>query len=58
MKIRIPSSYELIFEEKLEDLNSLGMVLHHKKTGARIALIANDDDNKVFSIGFRTPPVP
>ena len=56
MKIRIPSSYELIFEEKLEDLNSLGMVLHHKKTGARIALIANDDDNKVFSIGFRTPP--
>lgn len=56
MEIKIPSSYELIFEEKLEDLNSNGVVLAHKKSGARIALIANDDDNKVFSIGFRTPP--
>jgi Zn-dependent M16 (insulinase) family peptidase len=56
MKYTIPSSYEFIFEEKLEDLNGLGKVLIHKKTGARVALIANDDNNKVFSIGFRTPP--
>jgi presequence protease len=56
MKCNIPSSYEFLFEEKLEDLNGLGKVLVHKKTGARVALIANDDTNKVFSIGFRTPP--
>lgn len=56
MKCEIPSSYECIFEEKLEDLNGIGKVLMHKKTGARVALVANDDKNKVFSIGFRTPP--
>ena len=56
MKFEIPSSYEFLFEEKLEDLNGVGKVLVHKKTGARVAIIANDDKNKVFSIGFRTPP--
>jgi len=56
MNNRIPSSYELVFEEKLDDLNGIGRLLVHKKTGARVALIANDDNNKVFSIGFRTPP--
>ena len=57
MKCEIPSSYEFLFEEKLDDLNAIGKVLAHKKTGARVTLIANDDNNKVFSIGFRTPPV-
>ena len=56
MGFRIPSTYELILEEKLEDLNGTGTVCRHKKTGARIAIISNEDDNKVFSIGFRTPP--
>ncbi len=56
MKCEIPSSYEFLFEEKLEDLNGIGKVIKHKKTGARVAIIANDDNNKVFSIGFRTPP--
>jgi len=57
MKCEIPSSYSFLFEEKLEDLNGIGKVLVHKKTGARVVLIANEDKNKVFSIGFRTPPV-
>lgn len=56
MKFGIPSSYEFVFEEKLEDVNGRGIVLAHKKTGARVAIVANDDSNKVFSIGFRTPP--
>lgn len=51
-----PESYELVFDEKLDDVNGLGMVIKHKKTNARLALIENDDDNKVFYIGFRTPP--
>lgn len=49
-------AYELVKSEELKDLKSQGYVLKHKKTGARIALISNEDDNKVFSIGFRTPP--
>ncbi|QHQ60816.1 insulinase family protein [Anaerocolumna sedimenticola] len=50
------TAYELIIEEELKDINSLGLLLRHKKTGARIAVITNDDNNKVFSVGFRTPP--
>lgn len=48
--------YELIKAEKLEDIDSYGYFLRHKKSGARIAVISNKDNNKVFSIGFRTPP--
>ncbi|MGF7142951.1 hypothetical protein HNQ56_001373 [Anaerotaenia torta] len=56
MKFKIPASYDFILEEKLEDMNGVGTLLLHKKTGARVAIVANDDSNKVFSIGFRTPP--
>ena len=49
-------AYELLKEEKLEGLDSLGFIFEHKKTKARICFISNDDDNKVFYIGFRTPP--
>ena len=48
--------YELISTENLEDIASKGYLLRHKKTGARIMLIENEDDNKVFNIVFRTPP--
>ncbi|MBR3824992.1 MAG: insulinase family protein [Lachnospiraceae bacterium] len=50
------STYELVEKKTLEDLKSEGYILRHKKSGARIALISNDDENKVFYIGFRTPP--
>ena len=49
-------AYELVKEQDLNDINSKGYLLRHKKSGARIALISNDDDNKVFYIGFKTPP--
>jgi len=49
-------AYELIRTEELPDVNSVGYVLKHKKSGARIALVSNDDDNKTFYIGFRTTP--
>lgn len=49
-------AYELVKEQQLNDINSKGYLLRHKKSGARIALISNDDDNKVFYIGFKTPP--
>lgn len=49
-------AYELLQQKTLKDLNSEGYLLRHKKSGARVLLIKNDDENKVFSIGFRTPP--
>lgn len=56
MKFSNLNAYELVKEQELQDINSKGYVLRHKKSGARIALISNDDDNKVFYIGFKTPP--
>ncbi|MGN1156761.1 MAG: insulinase family protein [Agathobacter sp.] len=50
------TAYELLREQDLNDIHSKGYILRHKKSGARLALISNDDDNKVFYIGFRTPP--
>ncbi len=50
------AAYEMIKEEYLEDVRAKGTLLIHKKSGARVALLSNDDENKVFSIAFRTPP--
>lgn len=49
------TAYEVIEQRSLNDLKSEGALLKHKKSGARVLLIANDDDNKVFNIAFRTP---
>lgn len=56
MKFSKSEAYEVLKEQELSDINSCGYILRHKKSGARIAVISNDDDNKVFYIGFRTPP--
>ncbi|MBR4574577.1 MAG: insulinase family protein [Lachnospiraceae bacterium] len=49
-------AYELVEKTKIDDIRSMGYLLRHKKTGARVVCIENDDDNKVFYVGFRTPP--
>ena len=49
-------AYKLVRKENLSDIRSTGYLLRHIKTGARIMVIENDDDNKVFNIAFRTPP--
>lgn len=56
MSIRDVKGYELIKEEDLEGIKARGYLLRHEKSGARVIYIQNDDNNKVFSIGFRTPP--
>ena len=50
------TAYEIQRREELPDIHSVGWLLRHKKTGARVMLIENDDENKVFNIAFRTPP--
>ena len=50
-KENIPA-YEIVKQENLTDIHSTGYLVRHKKTGARLVLIENDDENKVFSIAF------
>ena len=56
MEIKDVTAYEVLEERNLEGIHSKGWLLRHKKSKARVLLISNDDENKVFNIGFRTPP--
>lgn len=59
MTFKIGNSYngfKLIEEKEIKEVKSIGRVFEHEKTGAKLINISNDDDNKVFAIGFRTPP--
>ena len=49
-------AYCVVEHRNIEEMQSEGIVLEHKKTKARLFLVSNDDENKVFCIGFRTPP--
>lgn len=52
---KIPQ-YELLKQEQIDDIRSEGYLLRHKKSGARVLLLENEDENKVFNIAFRTLP--
>lgn len=52
---KIPA-YELVMQENIPDVQSVGYLLRHKKSGARVLLLENEDENKVFNIAFRTTP--
>ncbi|MDL2296184.1 insulinase family protein [Lachnospiraceae bacterium OttesenSCG-928-E19] len=56
MNVQNLEKYELIQQKNLEDLQTEGYLLKHRKSGARVLLMENRDENKVFTIGFRTPP--
>ncbi|MCI8508369.1 MAG: insulinase family protein [Lachnospiraceae bacterium] len=49
-------NYTLLKEEQIEEVNGTAYLLEHDKTKAHVLLVLNDDKNKVFNIGFRTPP--
>src|SRR5579863_7448946 len=48
--------FELLREQALPEINSMGRLYRHAKTGAEFLSLINDDENKVFGIAFRTPP--
>lgn len=52
----LPEAYELEKGEFVEELDSFALTLRHKKTKARVLVLSNEEENKVFNIGFRTPP--
>ncbi len=49
-------AFDLVREENIPELNSVAKLYIHRKTGARLLSVINDDENKVFSINFRTTP--
>lgn len=51
-----PSAFELLRDETIAEINSRARLYRHRKTGAEVLTLANDDENKVFGITFRTPP--
>ncbi|MCI1727761.1 MAG: insulinase family protein [Lachnospiraceae bacterium] len=55
-KLKELKTYEIVMQESLPDIHAEGILLRHRKTGARVLLIPCSDPNKVFTIGFRTPP--
>ena len=56
MNLEKIAQYRLIRRETLTDIHTEGYLLEHRKTHARVLVLENDDENKVFNIAFRTPP--
>ena len=56
MQVEELQAYTVLEKKEIKELNSISYLMKHNKTGARVALLSNDDDNKVFYVGFRTPP--
>jgi presequence protease len=52
----IYNNYELVKKQDIPEISTLTCLYRHKKTGAEILSLINDDENKVFGITFRTPP--
>lgn len=58
MKFTTGNEYEgftLIEENEIKEINGIGRLFVHNASGAKLYSIENSDDNKVFSISFRTP---
>ncbi|MGM0607296.1 MAG: insulinase family protein [Candidatus Muiribacteriota bacterium] len=48
--------FKLIKKEYVSELKSESLLFEHEKSGARLIKLKNKEDNRVFSIAFRTPP--
>lgn len=42
--------------EEISDVHSTAYLFLHKKSGARLLYLKNEDNNKVFNVAFKTPP--
>lgn len=52
----IYSGFKLEDEVEIDEIKSIGRVFTHVGSGAKLVSLQNDDDNKVFSITFKTLP--
>lgn len=48
--------FDKVSEQFIQECKSKAVLYKHKKTGAEVMSVSNDDENKVFGIVFRTPP--
>ena len=55
-EVKIPDAYILEQSAAIPEIDSFALALRHKKSGARVLFLSNEDTNKVFSIGFIYPP--
>ncbi|MGO1468927.1 MAG: insulinase family protein [Tissierella sp.] len=53
---KIYNGFKLLEEKEVKEVNSTSRLFSHQETGARLIYLSNNDKNKVFTIGFRTPP--
>ena len=49
-------AFELVRDESIAEINSQALLYRHRKTGAEVLSLVNQDENKVFGITFKTPP--
>ena len=49
------AGFRLVEERHVPEADSIGRIFVHEKTGARLLHLENNDSNKVFGVGFRTP---
>ncbi|HJE20325.1 MAG TPA: insulinase family protein [Aliicoccus persicus] len=49
-------TFKKIESHDLPDIQSVGHLYEHEETGAKVLHLENDDTNKAFTIGFKTPP--
>ncbi len=52
----VPEAYNIVKIENIKCIDSTAAILFHKKTGARVAVFINEDENKLFSAAFATAP--
>lgn len=50
------SGFTVASKKTLAELDADAYVLHHRASGARLLYLACEDENKAFSIAFKTPP--
>jgi Zn-dependent M16 (insulinase) family peptidase len=48
--------FQLIDTHDVKEIKSKAHVFMHEKTKAKLLFLENDDEDKVFSVAFRTPP--
>lgn len=53
---KVYNGFKLLDERDIKEINCKGRIFSHEKSGARLLHLETEDDNKVFSISFRTPP--
>ena len=49
-------AFELVREQQIAEISSLAKLYRHKKTGAEVLSLINEDENKVFGVTLKTPP--